>query len=257
MQHKLMAMSICVAGLMAGVPNTAEAQSLGDLVGKVKRNVERIERIVETGDIADAARDGGQSVHGDSGVFVLERSPMLAGTEHLMLVKVDSPVTQRGTYRVILRALGTRGRAGIRSNTYLSDADLDEAGTHVVVRVDAPDTPGRYELQITREDVDDVISSTPVSVDLDARPIIGGLPESAGRGQRVPVSIGGGRYYFNRISFVQDRRTAKAVQYDAIITSEGEYLVMPTRAGQYDLVVRYRGSDGEDRQLPAGRITVR
>ena len=258
MSIKPITLSTCAAILLAAVPSTVHAQSFGDLVRDVKRAADALEDAV--GDDTrrgtdERASPGDRSYLGDASV--LDSGPMLAGTEHLMLVKVNEPIVEKGTYRVILRQAGTRGQRGIRSTTYLSDTDLDEADTHVVVRVDAPDTPGQYQLQVTAEDVDNVISSTPVSVELDARPIIGDLPTTASRGARVPVTLRGPRYYYNRVSFVENRRTAKTVQYDAIISDEGEYLVMPTRAGRYDIVVHYRASDGKDYQANAGRITVR
>ena len=256
----LAATALCVIGTLAVSPSPAAAQSQdrgSDIVEWGKRLMERLNKKRDEGEKQDdeTSFPGNNLFPGD--ILVLQRSPISAGVEHNMLVRVDEPVTKAGTYRVILREEGTEGRAGIRSNTYLSDQNLREQGAHVVVRVSGPETPGRYLAQVTREDVDDVLSSTPIEVAYDVRPEIRGLPEVARRGERVPVEISGDRYYANSVQFVADRQVGKSMQYDSIITSEGEYLVMPGKRGRYDVVVSYGRATGEEQQALVGQVDVR
>ena len=249
--HKI-GLSACAAVLMVALPNVAEAQSLGDLFGKVKRNVEEIENILEN-DAFSRAVSGEQSFPGD--ILIPARSPLATDAEHIMLVKVEEPVREAGTYRFILRDAGSRGQRGVRHTSFLSDRDLDTPG-YVVVRFKAPGVAGDYELQVTRENVNEVLGSTTIRLGPDAQPAIS-VPATAGRAQRVPVEIAGDRYYYNRLGFVRDGKTVKAMQFDQIVTEDGENIVTPSRPGRYDLVITYGYQHSQPRSVRVGTIEVR
>ena len=250
MSIKPITLSTCAVILLAAVPSTAHAQSFGDLVRDVKRAADALEDAV-----SDDRRGNGDERAFPGDILIPARSPLATGAEHVMLLKVNEPVTEAGSYRFILRDAGSRGQRGVRHTSYLSDKDLDARG-YVVVRFKAPDVAGDYELQVTREEFEDVLGSTSISLAVDPTPTVS-LPATVSRGERIPVEISGDRYYFNKLSFVRDDKTVKTMQFDQIVTEDGEHIVAPSRRGRYEVYITYGYQQSEPRSAHVGTLDVR